>query len=257
MPSVIVRDRKEIDKIRQACRVAADVLDYMARQVRVGITTYELDQMASKRIDALGAESACLNYRSGQKVFPCHTCISINEEIVHGVASIRRTIQAGDIVSLDVVVRYNGFIGDNARTVVVDPVSVETAFLVQATREALHHGISFARVGNRVGQISHAIQRFVESRNLSVVRNFVGHGVGKEMHEEPQIPNFGKKTSGPKLREGMTLAIEPMVNMGSHEVEILPDGWTAVTRDRQMSAHFEHTIHVSRNGPEILTLCKN
>ena len=257
MSKVIVRKRQEIDKIREACRVAADVLDHMARHVRIGITTHELDQLARGRMELLGAESACYNYRSGKKVFPCHTCISLNEEVVHGVASFRRTIQSGDVVSLDVVVRYNGYIGDNARTVVVDPISTDAAFLVQATREALYYGISFAKVGNRVGQISHAIQQFIESRSLSIVRNFVGHGVGKDMHEEPQIPNFGKKSDGPRLRDGVTLAIEPMVNQGTHEVDILPDGWTAVTRDRKLSAHFEHTILVTRLGPEILTLYKN
>jgi methionyl aminopeptidase len=257
MSKVIVRNRKEIDQIRQACRVAADVLEHMAQGVRVGITTHELDQSARRRMEELGAESACFNYRSGSKVFPCYTCISVNEEVVHGVASLRRTIQSGDVVSLDVVVRYNGYIGDNARTIIVDPVSAEATFLVHSTRDALYHGISFAKVGNHVGQISNAIQHFIESRDLSIVRNFVGHGVGKDMHEEPQIPNFGRKTDGPKLKDGVTLAIEPMVNLGRHEVDILPDGWTAVTRDRRLSAHFEHTILVTHSGPEILTICKN
>ncbi len=257
MSKVIVRNRQEIDQIRQACRVAADVLEHMAKELRVGITTHELDQSARRRMDELGAESACFNYRSGSKVFPCYTCISVNEEVVHGVASLRRTIQSGDVVSLDVVVRYNGYIGDNARTIIVDPVSEEAAFLVHSTREALYHGITFAKVGNHVGQISNAIQHFIESRDLSIVRNFVGHGVGKDMHEEPQIPNFGRKSDGPKLKDGVTLAIEPMVNLGGHEVDILPDGWTAVTRDRRLSAHFEHTILVTHSGPEILTICKN
>ena len=257
MSRVIVRSRQETDKIREACRIAADVLEHMAQNVRIGISTHELDQVAGKRMAQLGAESACFNYRSGSKVFPCHTCISVNEEVVHGVASLRRTVLAGDVVSLDVVVRYKGYIGDNARTVIVDPISEEAAFLVQTTREALHHGISFAKVGNRIGQISNAIQQYIESRNLSIVRNFVGHGVGKDMHEEPQIPNFGRKNEGPRLKDGVTLAIEPMVNLGSHEVDIQPDGWTAVTRDRKLSAHFEHTILVTRSGPEILTICKN
>ena len=254
MSRVIVRNKEETDKIREACRVAAEVLEYMAQHVRIGISTHQLDQLAGRRMAELGAESACLNYRSGKKVFPCHTCISVNEEVVHGVASIRRAVLGGDVVSLDVVVRYNDYIGDNARTIVVEPVSSEAAFLVQSTREALHHGISLAKVGNRVGQISNAIQQFIESRNLSIVRNFVGHGVGKDMHEEPQIPNFGRKNDGPRLKDGVTLAIEPMVNLGSHEVDIQPDGWTAVTRDRKLSAHFEHTILVTRQGPEILTI---
>jgi len=153
-------------------------------------------------------------------------------------------------------VRYNGYIGDNARTVLLEPVSEDARFLVETTKESLAIGIAQARPGNRVGSISNAIQRYIEDRNLSVVRNFVGHGVGKDMHEEPQIPNYGRKTDGPRLRAGMTLAIEPMVNFGSHEVDVLPDGWTAVTKDGSLSAHFEHTVLITNTKPEILTFCK-
>jgi methionyl aminopeptidase len=256
MPKVIVRGRKEIDNIRDACKVAAEVLEHMAQQVVPGISTQDLDQAAKSKMDELGAESACYHYHSGSKVFPAYTCISINSEVVHGVASQRRSVKEGDIVSLDVVVRYKGYIGDNARTVLIEPVSDEARYLVETTKEALAIGIAQARPGNRVGNISNAIQRYIEDRNLSIVRNFVGHGVGKDMHEEPQIPNYGRKTDGPRLRAGMTLAIEPMVNFGSHEVDVLPDGWTAVTKDGSLSAHFEHTVLITNTKPEILTFCK-
>jgi methionyl aminopeptidase len=255
MPKVIVRGRKEIAQIRESCQVAASVLEHMAQHVKPGITTHELDLAAKEKMLELGAESACYHYRNGSKVFPCFTCISINSEVVHGVASTRRVVNQGDIVSLDVVVRYNGFIGDNARTVIVEPISDEARFLVESTKEALEIGIAQAKPGNRVGNISNAIQQFIEERNLSIVRNFVGHGVGKDMHEEPQIPNYGRKTDGPRLRAGMTLAIEPMVNFGRHEVDVLPDGWTAVTRDGSLSAHFEHTVLITNTKPEILTFC--
>jgi len=256
MPKVIVRGRKEIDYIREACQVAAEVLQHMAQQVAPGVSTQDLDQAAKFKMDELGAESACYHYRSGSKVFPSYTCISINSEVVHGVASQHRAVKEGDIVSLDVVVRYNGYIGDNARTVLLEPVSEDARFLVETTKESLAIGIAQARPGNRVGSISNAIQRYIEDRNLSVVRNFVGHGVGKDMHEEPQIPNYGRKTDGPRLRAGMTLAIEPMVNFGPHEVDVLPDGWTAVTKDGSLSAHFEHTVLITNTKPEILTFCK-
>ena len=256
MPKVIVRGRKEIEQIRDACKVAAEVLEHMAQHAGPGISTQELDQVAKSKMDELGAESACYNYRNGSKTFPSFTCISINSEVVHGVASLRRAIEEGDIVSLDVVVRYKGYIGDNARTVAVGEVSEDAQFLLDSTKEALAIGIAQARPGNRVGNISNAIQQFIEKRNLSIVRNFVGHGVGKTMHEEPQIPNFGRKSDGPRLRAGMTLAIEPMVNFGNHEVDVLPDGWTAVTRDGSLSAHFEHTVLITDKKPEILTFCK-
>ena len=256
MPKVIVRGRKEIDQIRDACKVAAEVLEHMAQNTKPGISTQELDQLAKAKMEGLGAESACYNYRNGSKTFPSFTCISINSEVVHGVASLRRNVQEGDIVSLDVVVRYKGYIGDNARTVPVGEISEDARFLLDSTKEALAIGIDQARPGNRVGNISNAIQQFIEKRNLSIVRNFVGHGVGKTMHEEPQIPNFGRKSEGPRLRAGMTLAIEPMVNAGKHDVDVLPDGWTAVTRDGSLSAHFEHTVLVTEKKPEILTFCK-
>ncbi|MFW6217914.1 MAG: type I methionyl aminopeptidase, partial [Verrucomicrobiota bacterium] len=185
-----------------------------------------------------------------------YTCISVNEEIVHGIGSMRRLIQAGDLVSLDVVVRYRGYIGDNATTVGIEPVAADHAALLAATRESLDYAIGFARAGNRVGDISNAVERTIKRQNYGIVREFVGHGVGRTMHETPQIPNFGRRGSGALLQPGMALAIEPMINLGSPGVEILDDGWTAVTRDRKPSAHFEHTVLVTADEPEILTFPK-
>jgi methionyl aminopeptidase len=201
-----------------------------------------------------GAVSACYNYQVGKRRFPSYTCISVNEEVVHGIASTKRVLRRGDVVALDVTVIHRGFVGDNACTVRVGEVDPQVDRLLTVTEEALHVGIQEARPGNRVGDISAAIQRFVESHGFSVVREFVGHGVGRSMHEDPQIPNFGKSGSGPQLLPGMTLAIEPMVNLGRPEVEVLADGWTVVARDRRPSAHFEHTVLVTPEGPEILTV---
>src|SRR5205807_4834427 len=216
--------------------------------IQPGRTTQEIDQYAAARIKSYGAKSAFLGYRK----FPCHLCISVNEQVVHGLASARR-VDFGDIISLDVGVVYNGFIGDNARTVAVGGCSVEAQRLMDVTEKALYAGIAQAVPGNRVVNISRAIQQCVESHGCSVVREFVGHGVGRSMHEEPQVPNFDEGKSSERLRPGMTLAIEPMVNAGAPEVKVLKDGWTVVTKDGQLSAHFEHTILVTESEPEILT----
>ena len=249
-----IKNSEEIGRMRDVCRIAATVLDRLKSHVRAGVTTFELDQIAKSLIFDLGATSACYNYAVGNKRFPSFSCLSVNDEVVHGIGTMSRVIREGDIIALDIVVAYNGFVGDNACTVCVGPVRPETKRLVAVTEEALHHGIKFAKPGNRVGDISHAIQHYVESRHFSVVREFVGHGVGASMHEEPQIPNFGRKGTGPKLRSGMTLAIEPMVNLGRSDVRILDDGWTVVTRDQSPSAHFEHTVLITDQGPEILTV---
>lgn len=251
-----IKTEVEIQHMRDASRVAANVLDELCAMVKPGVTTYELDQQAKKLLDMYGAESACFNYRVGHKIYPAYTCLSVNDEIVHGIGSLKRVLREGDNITVDVVVSYRGFIGDNARTLNVGDVSAEMDFLVKSTEEALYYAIDFAKPGNRVGDISHAVQKFVESRNLSVVREFVGHGVGLTMHEEPQIPNFGKKSSGDRLRPGMTLAIEPMVNLGKPQIKIDEDGWTARTRDGKPAAHFEHTVLVTDEGPEILTIPK-
>lgn len=242
--------------MRKACQIAATVLDRVVNLVGPGVNTYDLDQAGKRYIRESGATSACHNFQSGNRIYPGYICVSVNDEVVHGIGSLRRTIRPGDVVSVDVVISYDGFIGDNARTVMVGEVSAEVRHLVETTRGALSHAISFARDGGRVGDISHAVQTFVESRGLSIVREFVGHGVGRSMHEAPQIPNHGRKGKGDRLRAGMTLAIEPMVNLGKHEVKVADDGWTAVTMDGKPSAHFEHTVLITRNGPEILTLPK-
>ena len=234
--------------MRAACAVAAKVLDDIAGFVRPGVTTRQMDEFAAERIKFYGAKSAFLGYRK----YPCHTCISVNEEVVHGLANDRE-LQFGDIVSVDVGVNYKGFIGDNARTVAVGGCGVLAQQLLDVTEQSLYLGIKAAVAGNRVSDISRAVQDFVEKNGFSVVREFVGHGVGRSMHEEPQIPNFVDRTMNEKLRAGMTIAIEPMVNAGRPEVKILKDGWTVVTQDGSISAHFEHTVLVTDGEPEILT----
>lgn len=253
----ITRTVEAIQAIREACQVAAEVLAYMVETVEAGMTTYDLDQMGRKKIAELGAESACFNYRHEKNIFPAYTCISINEEIVHGIGRIDRVIAEGDLVSLDVVVRHRGMIGDNAKTVGIAPIAETHQALLDATRDSLNYAINYARAGNRVGDISNAVERFIKKRNYGIVREFVGHGVGESMHEAPQIPNFGPRKRGALLKPGMTLAIEPMVNLGTAAIQMLDDGWTAVTRDRQPSAHFEHTVLITESDPEILTLLKN
>lgn len=240
--------------MREACKVAAQVLDRTARFVEVGMTTYDIDNYARKVMEELGAESTSHNYRCGSVVFPGYICVSVNEEVIHGIGTMRRTIREGDIVSLDVVTRYKGFVGDNTRTVLMDPVPEPVRKLCEVTEGALYAGISAARRGNRVGDISHAIEQFVRPHGYGIVRDFTGHGVGRSMHEEPQVPNYGKPHKGEKLRPGMTLAIEPMINMGTHLIDIADDGWTVLTRDRKPAAHFEHTILITEDEPEILTV---
>jgi methionyl aminopeptidase len=245
---IILKSERDLEAMRPACQVARAVLDEVSDFIQPGRTTREIDQFAAGRIKYYGARSAFLGYRK----YPCYICISVNDEVVHGLANERR-VDFGDIISLDVGVIYNGFIGDNARTVAVGGCSVEAQRLMDVTERSLYEGIAQARPGNSVEDISRAIQGCVESNGYSVVREFVGHGVGRSMHEEPQVPNFvdGKPTA--KLRPGMTLAIEPMVNAGLPAVKILKDGWTVVTKDGQLSAHFEHTVLVTEGEPEILT----
>lgn len=243
-----VKNPTEIGYMRAACRVAALVLNDVGRYITPGVTTSEIDSYAGEVIARHGAKSAFLGYRQ----YPCHTCISVNEEVVHGIGGKRRVV-FGDIVSLDVGVNLAGWIGDNARTIAVGGCSVEAQHLMDVTERSLEEGVRAARVGNRVVDISRAVQKCVEAGGYTVVREFVGHGVGRSMHEEPQIPNYVDGKSSPRLRAGMTLAIEPMVNAGKAAVEILGDGWTVVTRDRSLSAHFEHTVLVTDSGPEILT----
>lgn len=251
-----IKNPEGIKRMREACAVAATVLARLKEQVRPGITTYDLDQIGRDLIASFGARSACHGYQLHSRRYPAYTCLSVNEEVVHGIGSLKRILRDGDIISLDVVVEYNGYIGDNALTVPVGTIAPKTQELLQVTAEALQLGIQQAVVGNRIGDISHTVQTFVEKHGFSVVREMVGHGVGRAMHEEPQIPNFGRRNSGEKIKAGMTLAIEPMVNMGGYAVRTLADGWTVVTTDGQPSAHFEHTVLTTDTGPEILTIPK-
>lgn len=240
--------------MRESCAIAAAVLDKLKPLVRPGITTQDLEEAGREWIAKLGARSACYGYQHGSRRYPAHTCISVNDEVVHGIPSFKRVLLEGDVVSLDVVVWYQGFVGDNAFTVPVGPISKEKAALLRVAQEALDLGIRQALVGNRIGDISHAIQSHVEANGFSVVREMVGHGVGAAMHEPPEIPNFGRRGTGERIRPGMTLAIEPMVNMGGFRTRTLADGWTIVTTDGAPSAHFEHTVLTTERGPEVLTV---
>jgi len=252
--TIPIKDKTGIAKMREACAIAAMVLDQLKPLVRPGITTQDLEEAGRDLIARLGARSACYGYQHGSRRYPAHTCISVNDEVVHGIPSFRRVLRDGDIVSLDIVVWHDGYVGDNAFTVPVGPVSSAVEKLLRITREALDLGIKQAQVGNRIGDISAAVQQFVETNGFSVVRDMVGHGVGASMHEPPEIPNFGRKGTGDKIKPGMTLAIEPMVNLGAYKTKTLSDGWTVVTADGSPSAHFEHTVLTAERGPEILTV---
>jgi len=251
---IALRSEMEIRSIREACHVAAEVLDRVCALVAPGVNTYDLDQAAKRFLTELGAESACYNYKIGSRRFPAFTCLSVNEEVVHGIGSMRRVLRPGDIISVDIAVRYKGWIGDTARTVALGPVKPDVQRLLDTTQAALRADIAEARVGRRVGDIAHAVQSLVEGQGMNVVREFVGHGVGRTMHEPPQVPNFGKPNTLEKLKAGMCIAIEPMVNLGTADIEYADDHWTAITRDRRPSAHFEHTVHITSQGPEILTM---
>lgn len=237
--------------MRPACELAQTVLNEISAFIRPGVTTRQVDNFAAERIRSYGAKSAFLGYRK----YPCHTCLSVNDAVVHGLATDTE-LQFGDIVSVDVGVVHKGFIGDTARTVAVGGCGVAAQRLLDVTEQALYVGIAQAKPGNRVTDISRAVQEYVEGNGYSVVREFVGHGVGRTMHEEPQVPNFVDPKSNAKLRPGMTIAIEPMVNAGRPDVKILKDGWTVVTQDGSLSAHFEHTVLVTGGEPEILTCAK-
>jgi methionyl aminopeptidase len=245
---ILLKTEKDLEAMRPACAVTGKVLDEVAAFIKPGLTTRQVDEFALSRIKHYGGKSAFYGYRK----YPCQICISVNEQVVHGMAS-EKQLNFGDIVSLDVGVAYRGFIGDTARTVAVGGCSVLAQKLMEVTEKSLYEGIAQAVSGNRIVDISRAVQEYVEKNGFSVVREFVGHGVGRSMHEEPQIPNFVERGSSPKLRPGMTIAIEPMVNAGKAGVKILNDGWTVVTQDGSLSAHFEHTVLVTEGEPEILT----
>ena len=234
--------------MRAANALVADVLHELCTAAGPGVTTAELDRLAEARVREGGATPAFKGYRG----YPATLCASVNDEVVHGIPSTR-TLADGDIVSLDVGVRLDGFYGDSAVTVAIGAISEEAAGLLRVTEEALHRAIETVAIGARVSDLSHVVQRHVEAHGFSVVREFVGHGIGTKLHEEPQIPNYGEPGRGPRLAEGMVLAIEPMVNIGGPAVKVLDDGWTAVTADGSLSAHFEHTVAVTTSGPEVLT----
>lgn len=246
---IILKSRREIDIMREANQIVAETHAYLSENIKPGISTAEIDQLADEFIRDKGAVPSFKGYQG----FPASVCISINEEVVHGIPAKHRYLEDGDIVSIDIGTFYEGFNGDAARTHAVGSISDNASKLLKVTEKSLLKGIEKAVIGNRLFDISHAVQEYVEKNGFSVVRDYVGHGIGRDMHEDPQIPNFGPAGKGPKLKEGMTLAIEPMVNIGSYEVETLEDKWTVVTKDRSLSAHFEHTIAVTKDGVEILS----
>lgn len=251
---IVLRSRQEIDKIRTACRIVAETLERLREKVQPGVTTAELDRYAEEWARERGATPAFKGYCVGGRVFPATLCVSVDEEVVHGMPSPKRVLRRGEIVGIDFGVVYDGYYGDGAITVPVGEVSAEAERLIRVTRESLERGIERLRVGNRMRDVSAAIQTHAESHGYGVVRDFVGHGIGRRLHEEPQVPNYVAPGANPRLKEGMVLAIEPMVCEGTHEVEMLEDGWTAVTRDRRRAAHFEHSVAVTADGPEVLTL---
>ena len=235
--------------MHRAGHLVGEVLMALAAKVAPGVTTAELDEIAEKKIVDAGAVPAFKGYHG----YPASICASINEEVIHGIPSGRRTLNEGDIISLDVGVSLDGYYGDSAVTLPVGRISEDAAKLLRVTEESLYKAIERARPGARVSDISHAVQQHVEAHGFSVVREFVGHGIGQRMHEEPQVPNYGEPGRGPRLAEGMVLAIEPMVNAGKAAVKVLSDGWTAVTKDSSLSAHFEHTVAITADEPWILT----
>jgi methionyl aminopeptidase len=247
---ISLKSERELDLMRKAGSIVAQILEEMCTMAKPGVSTGELDRYAESRCKDLKSLPAFKGYHG----FPASVCISINDEVVHGIPSTKRVLKEGDIVGLDFGVIYDGWYGDSARTIAIGKVDSATQQLLDATRESLMRGIEQCREGNRVFDIGHAIQNYVEGFGYGVVREFVGHGIGRALHEEPQVPNYGPKGKGLLLKAGMVLAIEPMINAGSHEVKVLKDGWTAVTVDHSLSAHFEHTVAITPKGPEILTV---
>ncbi len=246
---IIVKSQTEIRKIADACRIVAEVLEGLKSHVTEGMATADIERFVDEGIRKRGAGAAFRGYRG----YPSSACVSVNDQVIHGIPSRGMKLKSGDIVGVDIGTVLDGFYGDAAMTIPVGNVRAGNANLLKVTEEALMLGIEKAVIGNRIGDISSAVQIHVEKHGYSVVRAFVGHGIGRSLHEDPQVPNYGRAGQGPRLREGMTLAIEPMVNAGGPDVRILDDGWTAVTTDGSWSAHFEHTIAITKQGPKILT----
>jgi methionyl aminopeptidase len=246
---IVCRSAAELKRMREAGRLVGEVLTELASHVAPGVTTADLDELAEKRIRKAGATPAFKGYHG----YPATICASINDEVIHGIPSGRRLLNEGDVISIDVGASLDGYFGDSAITLAVGQVSEEAATLLRVTDESLYKAIDAVKPGGRISDIGHAVQKHVEAYGFSIVREFVGHGIGQKMHEEPQVPNYGEPGRGPRLTEGMVLAIEPMVNAGKAAVKVLADGWTAVTRDGSLSAHFEHTVAVTADGPWILT----
>ena len=247
---VVIKSSRELQKMKDACRISANALVVAGKAVEPGVSTLEIDTIVRKYIEKEGATPSFLGYGG----FPASACISVNNVVIHGIPSKKQILKEGDIVSVDVGAFYDGFHGDNAYTFKCGKVSAEAEALLKATEESLYEGIKQAKAGNRVGDIGSAVQKYVENRSYSVVRDFVGHGVGAKLHEEPSVPNYGTPGRGVRLIPGMTIAIEPMVNVGDYKVKVLSDEWTTVTADGSLAAHFEHTVAITSDGPRIMTI---
>ena len=247
---IILKTSRELAALRKAGKISQAALKLAGEAVEPGISTWEIDRLVRRYIESAKATPSFLGYEG----YPASACISVNDVVIHGIPQKSQILKKGDIVSIDVGACYQGFHGDNAWTFPCGEISPEARALLDAAEKSLFLGIEQARPGNRIGDIGHAVQEYVEARSYSVVREFTGHGVGADMHEDPSVPNFGKPGRGVRLTPGMVIAIEPMINMGRREIEIMPDGWTVVTRDGSLSAHFEHTIAITKEGPVILTL---
>lgn len=246
---IVLKTSRELSLMREACRISAGALKVAGEAVRPGISTWEIDQIAYKYIKSQGAEPNFLNLYG----FPATACISINDEVIHGIPSKKRILKSGDIVSIDLGAKIGGYNGDNAATFACGEISEEAKRLMDTTKESLYEAIKMAVPGGKIGDIASTVQNYCESRGYSVVREYTGHGVGKELHEDPSVPNYGTAGRGVRLLPGMTIAIEPMINQGTAKIKVLPDGWTVKTQDSKLSAHFEHTVAITKDGPVILT----
>lgn len=247
---IVLKTARELGLMKQACIISAQALKLIGEAIEPGVTTAELDKLAENFIRSQGATP---NFK-GYAGYPAASCISVNDQVIHGIPSGSRKLKSGDIVSVDLGALFEGYNGDNAATFACGDISLEAKRLIDTTRESLYEGIKMARAGGRVGDIGAAVQNYVEARGYSVVRDYVGHGVGTSLHEAPEIPNYGISGRGIRLLPGMTIAIEPMVNAGGHKVKVLPDGWTVLTADGSLSAHFEHTVAITADGPQIMTI---